>query len=357
MTDFAGWQLPLRFGSELAEHAAVRSGAGLFDLSHMAQLRVLGPGGGTGLDAALTGSHAAMSLGRASYSLILAPDGGVLDDLIVYRLAEAEYLVISNAANRAIVAAELADRLAPFEAEVIDATEARTLIAVQGPRAAAILQDAGLGEVATSLRYYTVAPARLGGVDVLVARTGYTGEDGFELSAPAEAAERVWMAMEEAGRPHGIVPAGLAARDTLRLEAAMPLYGHELTRETTPWDAGLGRFVDLEKPAFVGRDALVSDDGTRLPRRRRLIGVAGSGRRAARAGYAVLDPAGAETIGEVTSGALSPTLGHPIALAYIDATAPSETGTPLAVDVRGTRQPFTVVARPFYRRTTHTKES
>jgi aminomethyltransferase len=314
----------------------------------MAQLRVVGPGAGAGLDMALTGSHAGMPVGRASYSLILAADGGVVDDLIVYRLAGAEYLVISNAANRAVVAAELVDRLAPFDVDLVDVTQARTLIAVQGPRAAAICAAAGLAGVVESLSYYTAAPARLAGIDLLVARTGYTGEDGFEVSAPAEAAERVWVALEEAGRAHGLVLAGLAARDTLRLEAAMPLYGYELTRETTPWDAGLNRFVDLAKPAFVGRDALVSDDGTRVPRRRRLVGVAGSGRRGARGGYAVINPASGQTIGEVTSGALSPTLGYPIALAYIDAAAPSAVGTDLVIDVRGAHQPFSVVARPFY---------
>jgi aminomethyltransferase len=350
MTDFAGWALPLRFGSDLAEHAAVRTTAGLFDLSHMAQLRVLGRGAGAGLDRALTASHASMPVGRASYSLMLAPDGGAIDDLIVYRLGDAEYLVIANAANRATVAAELAERLAPFDAEVIDATESRTLIAVQGPRAADILTAAGLGEVANGLAYYTAAPTALDGIAVLAARTGYTGEDGFELSAPAEAAESIWRALESAGAPLGLTPAGLAARDTLRLEAAMPLYGHELTRATTPWDAGLGRFVDLAKGEFTGRSALVSDDGAPAPRRRRLIGLAGSGRRAARAGYAVLDPATGTRVGEVTSGALSPTLGRPIALAYIEATCPVAIGDDLAVDVRGASQAFKVAARPFYRR-------
>jgi aminomethyltransferase len=350
MTDFAGWQLPLRFGSELAEHAAVRRAAGLFDLSHMAQLRVLGPGAGAALDAALTGAHGSMPTDRASYSLILAPDGGVIDDLIVYRLAAEEYLVIANAANRAVVAAELAERLAGHVATLTDATDDRTLIAVQGPRAATILARAGAADIAERLAYYTQAPAVLAGAEVLVARTGYTGEDGFEIAAPAAAAERIWLALEAAGEPFGLVSAGLAARDTLRLEAAMPLYGHELTRATTPWDAGLNRFVDLDKPAFVGRESLVDDDGAPLPRRRRLVALAGSGRRAARAGYPVADPATDQQVGEVTSGVLSPTLGHPIALAYIEAGNDAGVGAVVHVDVRGTAQPFTVVPRPFYRR-------
>jgi aminomethyltransferase len=352
MTEFAGWSLPLRFGSELAEHTAVRQTAGLFDLSHMAQLEIRGPAAGQALDFALTGAHGAMPHGRASYSLMLEPDGGIVDDLIVYRLADAEYLVIANAANRQAVLERLTERLAQHEATVRDSTLERTLIAVQGPRSAEILAAAGLREVATGLRYYTAAPAQLDGVDVLVARTGYTGEDGFEISAPAGEASGIWAKLEQAGEPFGLVRAGLAARDTLRLEAAMPLYGHELTLNTTPWDAGLNRFVDLTKPDFVGKSALVSDDGTPHPRQRRLIGLAGSGRRAARAGYQVLTAADGEAIGEVTSGALSPTLGHPIALAYIDPGVESAPGTPLAVDIRGTHQRFTVAARPFYRRAT-----
>jgi aminomethyltransferase len=356
MTDFAGWELPLRFGSDLAEHAAVRTAAGLFDLSHMAQLRLTGPGAGQGLDWALTASHSDMPVGRASYSLLLASDGGAIDDLIVDRLGGAEYLVIANAANREVVVEELTQRLEPFEADLRDVTLERTLIAVQGPRSAAILVDAGMEGPARDLSYYTAAPATFAGIEFLVARTGYTGEDGFEIAAPAESAEILWLALEAAGGPYGLVPAGLAARDTLRLEAAMPLYGHELTRQTTPWEAGLGRFVALDKPDFFGRRALVADDGTRRPRRRRLVGLAGTGRRAARAGYGVLDPATDAPIGEVTSGVLSPTLGYPIAMAYLGMEHGAETGAEVMADVRGTPSQFTVVRRPFYRRAADPRE-
>ncbi|MDR1428088.1 MAG: hypothetical protein LBJ08_10105, partial [Bifidobacteriaceae bacterium] len=271
LTEFAGWTLPLRFGSELAEHAAVRTSAGLFDLSHMAQLRVLGPGAGPGLDDALTGAHDAMRIGRASYSLILAPDGGIVDDLIVYRLGAADYLVIANAANRQAVGRELVNRLAPFDAQLTDVTEERALVAVQGPRSARVLTAAGLGAPVAELGYYCAKPAEFDGIDLLVARTGYTGEDGFEVSVPAQAAKAIWLALEGAGEDIGLVRAGLAARDTLRLEAAMPLYGHELTRNTNPWDAGLDRFVALDKPSFVGRSALVDDAGDHRPPSRRLV--------------------------------------------------------------------------------------
>ncbi|MDR0944769.1 MAG: glycine cleavage system aminomethyltransferase GcvT [Bifidobacteriaceae bacterium] len=355
LTEFAGWRLPLRFTSELAEHKAVREAAGLFDLSHMAQLDVAGDRAGEALDRALTGRYRGMDVGRASYSLILAPDGGVIDDLIVYRLGESHYLVIANAANRAPVAAALGERLAPFSVALKDLTGRRTLIAAQGPAAPGIvrqiLSDADRSLV-DQLRYYRIAPARTaGGTEVLLARTGYTGEDGFELSAPSERAVALWEELMAAGRPQGLVPAGLAARDTLRLEAGMSLYGHELSRETTPWDAGLRHFVALDKGDFVGRAALVDPAGAPLPPRRRLVALSGTGRRAAREGCAVVLDGTA--VGRVTSGALSPTLGHPVALAYVDAAAfPAQpaAGTVLDVDVRGRVQPFTVVRPPFYRR-------
>ncbi|MDR0594373.1 MAG: hypothetical protein LBG60_14210, partial [Bifidobacteriaceae bacterium] len=226
MTEFSGWLLPLRFGSELAEHHAVRRAAGLFDLSHMAQFDIAGPGGGAGLDYALMGAHSTMAQGRASYSMILDADAGVIDDLIVYRLGPERFFVIANAGNRAVVAAELAQRLAGFDAALADVTLERALIAVQGPASAAVLAAASL-EAARELGYYRAAEAPLNGLSVILARTGYTGEDGFEISCPRAAAVELWERLAAAGRPLGLVRAGLAARDTLRLEAGMPLYGHE----------------------------------------------------------------------------------------------------------------------------------
>lgn len=341
-TPFAGWEMPLRYTSDLAEHAAVRERAGLFDLSHMGQIEVSGPRAADALDHALVSRSSTLAVGRARYTMMVAPDGGVLDDLIVYRLAETEFLVVANAANRTVVLDELTVRSGD-QVHVADRTEARALVALQGPASTEVLQrvtDADLG----ALRYYASAPAQVAGVPVLLARTGYTGEVGFELSVPAASAVDLWTALLEAGAGAGVVPCGLACRDTLRLEAGMPLYGHELSRDVTPYEAGLGRVVDLEHD-FVGRDALA--ERAENPTGTTLVGLAGEGRRAARAGSSVLDGDG--EVGTVTSGVLSPTLGHPVAMALVDG-GRAAVGTTLEVDVRGRRQPMTVVDLPFYRR-------
>jgi aminomethyltransferase len=350
MTDFAGWDMPLRYASEREEHQAVRTRAGLFDLSHMGEITVTGPQAGAALDHALVGHLSALAVGRARYTMICAPDGGILDDLIVYRLAEQEYLVVANASNAQTVLDALALRAAGFDAKVRDDREAYALLAVQGPQAPGILAsltDADLD----GLKYYAGLPGTVAGVPALIARTGYTGEDGFELFVAPGDAEPLWRAITEAGRPAGLVPCGLSCRDTLRLEAGMPLYGHELTAAVTPFDAGLGRVVKFDKPGdFVGREALTAAAArAEQTPPRTLVGLVAEGRRVPRAGYQVTDAAGA-VIGEVTSGAPSPTLGVPIAMAYVDA-AHAEPGTPgVAVDIRGAREPHRVVALPVYRR-------
>lgn len=379
-TDFGGWQMPVRYASDLAEHHAVREAAGLFDISHMAEFLVTGEPSGAFLDYALSGDHSGMRVGKAKYSLVLTEDGGIVDDVIVYRTAEDRYLVIANAGNRDAVAEALrlraarapvaASFLAPRErregtssfffvpgvsdtAQIEDVTDQLALVAVQGPAAQAILEaTTEIGEVTpafSDLGYYAWAAGSFDGEPLFIARTGYTGEDGFELLVPHRAAGALWDALLAAGAPRGLVPAGLAARDTLRLEAGMPLYGHELSLETTPAQAGLARSVADGKPDFVGKRApQASDADSRV-----LVGLVSEGRRAGRAGYPVVDPSadGAPAVGEVTSGALSPTLGHPIALAYIDP-AVSAPGTELAIDVRGTLIPASVTTLPFYRRTT-----
>ncbi|MFF5991619.1 glycine cleavage system aminomethyltransferase GcvT [Prauserella flavalba] len=342
-TDFAGWSMPVRYSSELAEHRAVREAAGLFDLSHMGEIEVTGPQAGDALDYAFVGRLSAVKPGRARYTMMCNAEGGVLDDLVVYRLADEHYLVVANAGNAAVVSAELTARAGGFDAEVTDRSAETSLIAVQGPAAVDIvgkLTDADL----SSLKYYASTPAVVGGQDVLLARTGYTGEDGFELYVPGERAAAVWRVLTEAGEPHGLLPAGLACRDTLRLEAGMPLYGNELSTELTPFHAGLGRVVKFDKPGdFVGRAAL----DTRRDPDRVLVGLKGSGRRAPRHGYRLL--ADGEDVGEITSGALSPTLGYPIAMAYV-LPAHAEPGTALSADVRGREEPVEVVPLPFYRR-------
>jgi glycine cleavage system T protein (aminomethyltransferase) len=344
-TDFAGWSMPLRYGSELAEHKAVREAVGLFDLSHMGEIAVTGAGAAAALDHALVGNLSAVKVGRARYTMICAEGGGVLDDLVVYRLADEEYLVVANASNAPTVLAELTARAEGFDAEVVDRSADTALIAVQGPNAVHVVGavcDADLD----ALKYYASVPTSVDGIDILLARTGYTGEDGFELYVAADKAEQVWRVVTEAGKAHDLLPAGLACRDTLRLEAGMPLYGNELNADLTPFDAGLGRVVKFEKDEFVGREALDrrKDDGAG----HKLVGLKGDGRRAARHGYPVLDKDG-KPVGEVTSGVLSPSLGYPIAMAYV-ATELAEPGTALAVDVRGAAQPVEVVALPFYKR-------
>jgi aminomethyltransferase len=352
MTDFAGWHMPLRYGSERAEHQAVREAAGLFDLSHMGEITVTGPQAGELLDHALVGHLSALRVGRARYTMICDADGGILDDLIVYRLAEREYLVVANAANSQVVLDALGARRAGFDADVRDDRTDYALLAVQGPASPGIL--AGLTDAdLAGLRYYAGLPGTVAGRRALIARTGYTGEDGFELFCSPEDAEPLWHALIDAGGPAGLVPCGLACRDTLRLEAGMPLYGNELTTATTPFDAGLGRVVRFDKPGdFVGREPLRAAAERAAERPPRVLtGLVARGRRVPRAGYLVLDAEG-RAVGEVTSGAPSPTLGRPIAMAYVDAAhaAPGTEG--VAVDIRGTREPHDVVALPFYKRRT-----
>ncbi|RFU88226.1 glycine cleavage system aminomethyltransferase GcvT [Streptomyces triticagri] len=355
MTDFAGWDMPLRYASERDEHNAVRTKAGLFDLSHMGEITVTGPAAADLLDHALVGNIGKVAAGRARYTMICREDGGILDDLIVYRLGEAEspeFMVVANASNAQTVLDALTARAEGFDAEVRDDRDAYALLAVQGPEAAAIVQSLTDADLA-GLKYYAGLPATVAGVPALLARTGYTGEDGFELFLAPEHAETVWSALTEAGSGRGLVPCGLSCRDTLRLEAGMPLYGHELSTDLTPFDAGLGRVVKFEKTsnggAFVGRAALekAAERAESAPPRK-LVGLIAEGRRVPRAGYQVV--ADGKVIGEVTSGAPSPTLGKPIAMAYVDA-AHAEPGTAgVGVDIRGSHEPYEVVALPFYKR-------
>ena len=398
-TDFGGWQMPLRYASDLAEHHAVRRRAGIFDLSHMGEVKVTGPGAAEALDHALVGSISKVMLGRARYTMIVAEDGGVIDDLIVYHVGDQEYLVVPNAGNRERVADELVSRCRDFDCEVKDISLTMALIAVQGPLAEEILRDivdSGAGipsalrpedeggptaaedcgpdvlcgpTILRRLRYYAAVRATAAGHSILLARTGYTGEDGFELFCGAEDAVDLWTVIteraaalapqagqnDESGNPIPVLtPCGLAARDSLRLEAGMPLYGHELTEETTPYDASLGAVVALDKPEFIGRQALVARAAREgAPGTLRLVALAGGGRRAARAGCTVFREG--RRVGTITSGLLSPTLGHPIALALLEPASPEEQpewaeGMSLDVDVRGRTYPMRVVAAPFYRR-------
>src|ERR1035437_3249099 len=256
VVEFAGWLMPLQYSGILEEHRAVRARAGLFDLSHMGEIFIEGPDAAVGLGRAVTSSPEGLKVGRAQYSMICFPEGGILDDLIVYRLGDERFMVVANASNAGAVSDALASRLAGLRVILDDRSLATAMVAIQGPRAAAIL--APLTDVALDgLRSYSIAEGNVAGVPALVARTGYTGEDGFEIVVDLAAATTVWDGLMAAGKDEGLVPVGLGARDTLRLEAGMPLYGNELGPDTTPFEAGLGRVVKLAKDGeFVGRAAL-----------------------------------------------------------------------------------------------------
>ena len=343
--EFGGWLMPLQYSGILEEHRAVRERAGLFDLSHMGELFVEGPDADTALAYALVSDPPSLEVGRAHYSMMCAPDGGIIDDLIVYRLGAERFLVVANAGNAQVVSDALAERLAGFRAVLDDRSLATALCAVQGPRAREILEpltDVDLG----ALRYYAMAEGTVAGIPAYVARTGYTGEDGFEVFVDTARAGELWDALVAAGTPHGMVPVGLGARDTLRLEAGMPLYGNDLDLTTNPYEANLGRVVKLGKTGdFVGRPALeaVAAAGPK----RLLVGLIVRGRGIARHGYRVLD--GDRVTGVVTSGTQSPTLGVPIAMAYV-APADAVPGTMLAVEIREQSVAAEVVPLPFYRR-------
>ena len=366
-TDFGGWQMPLKYSSELAEHHAVRKSAGLFDLSHMGEVWVTGPDAAAFLDYALVGKVSAMAVGKAKYSLICNEDGGIIDDLITYRRPAAadgtdRFLVVPNAGNAKVVAAALAERAGAgrdggFDVTVRDASDEISLIAVQGPRAEAILLrlvPAAQHELVTGLKYYAAVdvPFLVGGTsqDLLLARTGYTGEDGFEIFVSNDDAAALWQALIAVAEDGELTPAGLASRDSLRLEAGMPLYGNELSLDGDPFAAGLGPVVALSKEGdFVGKAALAAkkEAGAGTTTGRRLVGLKGLGRRAGRGHYPVLKDGA--TVGEVTSGQPSPTLGYPVAMAYVDVEF-TEPGTALDIDLRGKTEPFEVVALPFYKR-------
>ncbi|WP_457965743.1 glycine cleavage system aminomethyltransferase GcvT [Arthrobacter sp. D1-29] len=361
-TDFGGWQMPLKYSSELAEHHAVRKAAGIFDLSHMGEVWVTGPDAAAFLDYALVGKISAMAVGKAKYSLICNEAGGIIDDLIIYRRPVAEdgtdvFLVVPNAGNAKTVATELADRTANFNVVVEDASADTSLIAVQGPKAEELLLrlvPAAQHSLVTGLKYYAAVEVPFlvagAGQDLLLARTGYTGEDGFEIFINNDDAAALWQAIVAIADEGELVPAGLASRDSLRLEAGMPLYGNELSLDGDPFAAGLGQVVALSKEGdFVGKAALAAmkEAGAGSTTGRRLVGLKGLGRRAGRGHYPVLKDGA--VVGEVTSGQPSPSLGYPVAMAYVDIEH-SEIGTTLDIDLRGKAEPFEVVGLPFYKR-------
>lgn len=339
MVPFAGYLLPMQYPTGiLAEHEAVRRAAGVFDVSHMGRAVVSGPGAQAALNAVLTNDFTGMAAGAARYALMLYEDGGAIDDLIVCRLSDTAFLLVLNAANTARDLLWLREHL-PADAHLTDETDETAQLALQGPdseRLLAGLLSSGL----LPARYYTFREhCRVAGADCLAARTGYTGEDGFELYLRAEDAPAVWDALLAAGA----VPCGLGARDTLRLEAGMPLYGHELDEKTDPLTAGLGFAVKLGKPDFIGRAALLAMGA---PARKR-VGLTVTGRGIIRGGEELF--AQGVSIGRTTSGTFCPHLGVGCAMAYVDADR-AVPGAAVEADVRGRRVPARLVALPFYKR-------
>ena len=355
MVDFGGWDMPVEYpatGGLVAEHKAVRASVGLFDVSHMGDIRIRG---GKSAGAALAAvQHISMNdasrlaIGQAHYSAMLYPEGTFVDDVIVHRLGEDDFLLVINAGTREKDIGWVRENTRNFDCAVDDLSDGYTQLAIQGPRAVDVVQkltDADLGKV----RNYWFTHGKLcGRENILIARTGYTGEDGFEVYVPSEkrTSEEVWAAVMNAGREFGVIPCGLGARNTLRLEAKMALYGHEISDTINVWEAGLERYCRMEKGEFIGRAALERAKATGLTRT--LVGLEMIERGIARDGYRCLNEAG-KAIGAITSGSPSPTLGKNIALAFVP---PAMAGldTTIAVEIRGQKAKAKVVSTPFYKR-------
>lgn len=344
--DFGGWELPVQFAGIGKEHEAVRERAGLFDVSHMGEFIVAGNDAEAFLQRMTTNDVARLADGQAQYSLLCYPDGGTVDDLLVYRLGEGRYMLVVNASNIAKDFDWLQQHVDGDDATLEDRSAATALLALQGPAAAAIMAGLTADPAVAALAPFRFADGiAVAGVRALVSRTGYTGEDGFELYAAAEDAPALWDALLAAGAPHGLQPAGLGARDTLRFEAKLPLYGQELSPEISPLEAGLGPFVKLDKGPFLGREALAAQK--RNGPTRKLVGVELLERGIPRAHCPVY--AGERRIGEVTTGTQSPTLKRSLGLALLES-AYAAPGTPVEVDIRGKRLQSQVVSAPFYKR-------
>jgi aminomethyltransferase len=341
MVDFASWEMPVQYRSILEEHKAVRRAAGLFDVSHMGEVDVRGREALKFLNRLVTNDVAKLFPGRVLYSPMCYASGGVVDDLLVYMRGTDDYFLCINAGNIDKDLAWIREQAAQFDVTITDRSADYALLAVQGPKAVAIVQsltDAKLD----AIKYYHFAEGAVAGVKCILSRTGYTGEDGFELYHPIANAERLATALLEAGVPHGLELAGLGARDSLRLEAGYPLYGHELSEEISPLTAGLGWTVKLDKAGgFIGSEALIQEKKNGAPRR--VVFFKTGDRRIVRAGSHVID-ASDSTVGTVLSGTLSPMLNEAIGSAIVNASA---TLNELAVDIRGTKIPLKLVKPPF----------
>jgi aminomethyltransferase len=345
MVEFGGWEMPVQYTSIVEEHQAVRAAAGLFDISHMGRLRFRGPQALDFLQFLLTCRIDNLAVNQIRYSLMCRDDGGVLDDVLVYRLTDGFGLVV-NAGNRTKLLPWIAAHQPGFDCQVSDDTLETAMLALQGPKALSLLQPLTSSKLA-AMKYFFGEEAEIGGIPVSLSRTGYTGEDGFEFTFDRSAAVPMADSLLASGQSFGLKACGLGARDTLRLEAAMPLYGHELTEEIDPFTAGLDFAVKLDKPNFIGKAAL-QEIAKRTDRKKR-IGLQLAGKRIAREGCVVRQ--GSQAVGTVTSGTFSPTLEKSIAMAIVEPRV-ANIGADLEIDIRGKREPATVVPLPFYKRPT-----
>ena len=352
LIDFGGWELPVQYSGLMDEHLACRSACGLFDVSHMGEVLVEGPGAADFVNFLITNDVSKMAVGQAIYSAMCFEHGGIVDDLVVYRRAVDRFLIVVNASNTEKDVAWMSEKLGEFSTKnpaprFEDASAKFTQIAIQGPRAAEILQKLTKSDLSTIGTYRFVEGKVCDDVAAILARTGYTGEDGFEIYVPWKDGPRVWRALEDKGTPLGLKPVGLGARDTLRLEFKYPLYGNELTDETNPLEAGLGWVTKFDKGDFVGRAALLAIKEKGVTRR--LVGLRMIDRGIPRHGYGICDASGTRSVGLVTSGTQSPSLKHAIAIGYVEK-ALSEIGTKVTIDIRGQKLAAEVVPTPFYKR-------
>src|SRR5215467_13139748 len=348
MVEFNGWDMPVEYSGIIAEHLAVRTRVGIFDVSHMGDIRLAGPGALAAVEHISMNDASHLAIGQAQYSALLYPQGTFVDDVIVHRLGKEEYLLVINAGTREKDFNWVRDNTRHFNCQLENLSDDFTQIAIQGPKGVDLLQKLTNADL-SSVKFYWITRGILCGLkDILIARTGYTGEDGFEIYIPSDesTSARVWNEVLEAGREFGALPCGLGARNTLRLEAKLPLYGHEISDTINVWEAGLDRFCKMEKLEFVGRESL--DQAKAAGLKRTLVGLEMVERGIARDGYKVLDDAGAE-IGYVTSGSPAPFLKKNIALAYVPAKF-SEVGTSINIEIRGQGVKAQVVPTPFYKR-------
>ena len=346
LIDFAGFEMPVRYTGDVREHLCVRNAAGLFDISHMGEFEVAGNGAGEFLDSVVTNDVGGLEVGQALYSPLCRPDGGIVDDLLVYRLPD-RYMVVVNASNIAKDFAWLKEH-APAGVSLVDRSDETALLAVQGPKAVDVVRGHLPGR-ALELGYYRFMIGSIFGAEGVISRTGYTGEDGFELYFHPRDAAAVWNGLIEAGRASGLEPVGLGARDTLRLEMGYMLYGNDITDDTTPLEAGLGWTVKLKKASdFLGREVLARQKAEGL--KRKLVGFTLEGRRVPRHDMEIEREG--RVVGKVTSGTFSPSLEKPIGMGYVES-ACAGIGTPLEIRAGETRLPARVVARPFHTRGSH----